>query len=179
MRTEECISLIRGGVRPQDNIWADLGSGDGAFTAALAVILGPGGTIWSVDTDAGALRTQEADIGRDYPGVRLRTLTGDFTTDLSLPPLDGALIANALHFQADACVVLAHVSRWLRPGGRIVLVEYDVTEANPWVPHPVPYARLPEVAQSAGLPKPRLLATRPSRYQGRMYAAVLAPPDSG
>ena len=39
----------------------------------------------------------------------------------------------------------------LRPGGRVVLVEYDRRAHSRWVPYPIPIARLPEPAASAGL----------------------------
>ncbi len=181
MRTEECIALIREGVEGHAGSWADLGSGAGAFTAALAEILGPGTHLVSVDRDRRGLQAQERELSGRYPGVRLTTLAGDFTADMAVPPLDGILMANSLHFQRDTCAVLAHAARWLKPGGRMIIVEYDVQRAGPWIPHPVPFGVLVEAAACAGLSAPRLLARRPSRYHGAgaggvggMYAALLA-----
>ena len=175
MRTDECVALIREGVAGRPGTWADLGSGDGAFTAALAEILGSGTHLVSVDTNRRALQAQARELTPRYPDVRLTTLAGDFTGSLAVPPLDGILMANSLHFQQDTCAVLAHVARWLKPGGRIVIVEYDVQRAGPWVPTPVPPGGLGKAAACAGLPAPRLLARRASRYHGAggMYSAVL------
>jgi SAM-dependent methyltransferase len=185
MRSEECIALIQDGVRRGGvptgegaresvaRVWADLGSGSGAFTAALAALLGAGATIWSVDVDAGALRAQERELPRRHPDVRLRTIAADFTAELELPPLDGMVLANSLHFQRDPCAVLARLAGRLRAGGRIIIVEYDIQKPNPWVPYPVPLSGLPAVAACAGLSEPRLLARRSSRYHGSMYAALL------
>ena len=50
------VALIRAGVGEQGGRWADIGAGEGAFTLALADLLGPGGQIIAVDRDAGALR---------------------------------------------------------------------------------------------------------------------------
>ncbi len=177
MRTEECVALIVNGVEAGAGarVWADLGSGGGAFTAALAKILGPGATIYSVDLDPDALRAQEREVAQRFAGVELRTIAGDFAADLRLPPLDGILLANSLHFQKDACGVLRHAAAWLKPRGRLIVVEYDIERVNPWVPHPVPFSGLPAVANCARLSEPRLLARRPSRYHGSMYAAVLYP----
>jgi SAM-dependent methyltransferase len=197
MRAEECIALIKDGVRrdgvqasedadegdgegrgaaageSRAPVWADLGSGGGAFTAALAALLGPGAVIWSVDVDARALRAQEREMARLYPAVKLKTLAADFTGRMDLPRLDGVVLANSLHYQPDPCAVLARLAGRLQAGGRVIIVEYDIQKPNPWVPHPVPFSGLPAVADCAGLSKPRLLARRPSRYHGSMYAAVL------
>jgi hypothetical protein len=53
-----------------------------------------------------------------------------------------------------------------------VIVEYDRRTANRWVPYPIPVDRLTELASSAALTDPRVVATRPSEYQGALYAAV-------
>ncbi len=172
MRTDECVSLIADGVRPGGGVWADLGSGGGAFTAALAGILGPGSTIWTVDTDRRLLDAQVRALSARYRGVNLRPLAADFTAELRLPPLDGVVMANSLHFQLDACAVLRRVSRLIRAGGTVVVVEYDIDRPNPWVPYPLPLSRLQQAAECAGLSAPRFLGARPSRYHRRMYAAA-------
>ena len=87
--------------------------------------------------------------------------------------LDGILFANALHFSKHAGDVLADSARRLREGGRIVVVEYDGRSASPWVPHPLGFDRLREVADAAGLTAPRKLGERPSEYRGSIYAALL------
>ena len=46
---------------------------------------------------------------------------------------------------------LARLVAWLRPGGRVVLVEYDHRRANPWVPYPIGIAKLPALAKAAQL----------------------------
>jgi len=178
MRLDDRVGLIRPGVDRRDGTWADFGAGSGAFTFALAALLGPGAVIHALDRDAGALRAleQEAAGQRGEPGAgaapRIVCIPADFTQDVFLPPLDGALVANALHFHADACGILRRIARRLKPTGVIILVEYDITRPNPWVPHPLPWARFPETAACAGLSDARLLGTRPSAYHRSMYAAA-------
>ena len=46
------------GIPGQGGTWADFGSGTGAFTLALADLIGPQGSIYSVDKDRGSLREQ-------------------------------------------------------------------------------------------------------------------------
>ena len=126
-----------------------------------------------MDIDARALEAQERELARRYPSVKLRTLSADFTGDLELPQLDGMVLANSLHFQADPCAVLARLAKMLAPAGRVIIVEYDIQKANAWVPHPIPFSSLPALADCAGLSPPALLERRPSRYHGSMYSVVL------
>ena len=164
------VALIGPGAGGAAGAWADLGAGSGAFTLALAGLLGDSSRIYAVDRDAGSLRALAADAaGLSCP---VETVHADFTGELRLPPLRGILLANSLHFQRDAAAVLSHASRWLAPGGRLIIVEYDIAAANPWVPYPLPWTRLPAAAARAGFTAGRLLGTRPSRYHQRMYAAA-------
>ncbi len=136
MDHDDHVRLIRGGVEGAGSTWADLGSGTGAFTLALADLLGPSGVIHSVDRDAAALRTQAEAVHRRFPATTLEQHVGDFTRPLDLPPLDGLVMANSLHFVRDKAPVLELVRGLLRPGGHLVLVEYDADRGNPWVPFP-------------------------------------------
>ena len=160
------------GYRGGGGRWADLGSGGGAFTAALCELLGARGRIVSMDKDARALRAQERELRARFPAAHLEFVAADFTGTLALSGLDGVVMANSLHFQRDPCAVLTGVRRCLAPGGRIVVVEYDIDSPNPWVPFPLPFERLGGAAECAGLAAPVLLGTRPSRYHRRVYAAV-------
>lgn len=180
MTHDDHVALLRPGLNGKEGrggAWADLGAGSGAFTFALAALLGPSAVIHAVDRDARALRSLAAAIGAGFP--RVSTLHADFAQDVSLPPLDGILMANSLHFHADACALLLHAVGWLKPGGRPILVEYDIETPSIWVPYPLSWARFPPAAACAGLTGPRLLGTRPSRYHRRVYSATAdAPGDA-
>ena len=165
------VELVRRAVSAPGEVWIDFGSGDGAFTLALAELTGPTATLYSVDRDARALDRQRMEMARLYPGVRLFALAADFTRPLDLPRADGALAANALHYVKHVEETVRLLAAYLRPGGSLVVVEYEHARANPWVPYPLPFARLREVARAAGLPEPELVGRSPSRYHGGMYAA--------
>lgn len=109
-----------------------------------------------------------------FPDTRLETVAADFTRPLEVAGLDGVVMANSLHFirDADQAAVLSLVREMLRPGGRLVMVEYGADRGNLWVPHPFSYPRWEEMARTAGLVGTRLLATVPSRFLGSIYAAV-------
>jgi ubiquinone/menaquinone biosynthesis C-methylase UbiE len=165
----DLVGLIEGGVTEKGGHWADLGAGQGAFTLALADLLGPGGHIVAVDRDAGALRN----LARDrIPGLEVETRVADFTRPLELSRLDGVVMANSLHFVRDKEPVLEAVRGMLRPGGRLIVVEYGTDRGNPWVPHPFTFERWERMAAQAGFEKTRLLRTIPSRHLGSMYSAV-------
>jgi SAM-dependent methyltransferase len=155
-------------------LWADIGAGTGAFTLALADLLGPGADIVAVDRDAGALQTNAAEVARRFPATRLRTVVADLTRPVALPPLDGLVAANSLHFVArDRQVdVVRTLAALLRPAGRFVVVEYDADRGNPWVPHPLSFPSFRAVAARAGYTEPELLATVPSHFLREIYAAL-------
>ena len=143
--------------------WADLGAGDGAFTLALADLLGPDAQIVAVDRDARRLESIRG---------RFEVRVADFTRPLDLRELDGVLMANSLHFVRDKTPVLRAVHAMLRAGGRLVVVEYGTDRGNAWVPHPFTYPQWETMAARAGFSNTRLLKTVPSRWLGSMYSAV-------
>jgi SAM-dependent methyltransferase len=169
---EDHVALIREGVLGGGTTWADLGSGEGAFTLALADLLGPAGSIHSIDRDERALQTQGRALRRAFPGVRVTPLVADFARPLELPPLDGIVMANSLHFQRDRLAVVRLVRGYLRPGGRLVLVEYDTDHGNPWVPYPLSFGSWERLAAEAGFRETRRLASVPSRFLGSIYSAL-------
>ncbi len=176
MTEEDHIALLSGGVRAGGGFWADLGSGAGAFTVALARLLGGQGRIVSVDRDARALAEAERTLRALFPRLDVQAVARDFTALTGISGLDGILMANSLHFQRDAEDLLRRLRAWLVPGGSLLVVEYEVARANPWVPYPVPFRRLAGLAQAAGYEPARFLSTRPSRYHGSAYSAVMEKP---
>ena len=166
MEQRQLVELIRpalAGAEPE-GAWADLGAGDGNFTVALRTLL-PSASLTAVDQDARAL---DRLAGR-LPEVQV--LRGDFRRPLPLRDLDGLLMANALHFVRDQAPVLDLLATYLRPGGRLVVVEYGADRGNPWVPHPFSFATWEGMAASAGFVDVRLAGSLPSRFLGSMYCA--------
>lgn len=165
------VALLRAGVERPGGVWADLGAGGGAFTLALAELVGPDGLIYAVDRDGRALREASQAVAHRYPDVELRPLTADFRQPLDLPPLDGVVMANALHFVRDQQPVAETIRALLKPGGVLLLVEYNVDRGNRWVPYPISFTSWQRLASAAGFEGTSLLATRPSRFLGEIYAA--------
>jgi ubiquinone/menaquinone biosynthesis C-methylase UbiE len=177
MEHADHVRLLRDGVLGASaatggTVWADLGAGTGAFTLALADLLGPGAEITAVDKDRGALAQQEAAMRARFPETRAHYLMADFTQPLALPPLDGLVMANSLHFVKKKEPVLQRVRGYLKPGGRLLLVEYNADRGNPWVPHPLSYETWAALAARCGFRQTRLLATVPSRFLREIYSAL-------
>lgn len=172
MNHSDHVWLLQRGVPAGGGVWADLGAGRGAFTLALAELLGDGGTIYAVDRERGALASLARSLRDRYPAVDLHPVTGDFTQPLALPSLDGIVMANALHFVEAKAPVLALLRGYLQPGGRFIVVEYNTDRGNRWVPHPFSFASWQRLAREAGFAHTELLATRPSSFLGEFYAAA-------
>jgi SAM-dependent methyltransferase len=171
------VALLRGGITAQANaVWAELGAGDGAFTLALAELLGPGATIHTIDRDRRAVERGAAEAARRYPGVAVRPRVADFTGPLDLPPLDGLLMANSLHYVRDREKepLLRRLRAALKPGGVFLLVEYNVDRGNMWVPHPLSFDTWRELATRAGFGRVTLLGRAPSRFLEEFFAAAAA-----
>lgn len=162
------LRLLRDGVT-KGGRWADLGAGTGAFTLALAELLGRGGEVIAVDRDRGALRELEAALRPG--GAEVRTLRADFTKPIEVPSLDGVVMANSLHFVRDKAPVLALVQRMIKPRGRLLLVEYDADKGNHWVPHPMSFETWRALADASGFSGTRKLTSVPSRFLGRIFSA--------
>jgi trans-aconitate methyltransferase len=149
--------------------WLDLGSGDGTFTLALADLLAPRSVIHAIDVDRAAL----ARIGA-HNRVRIETHVADFTHVDRWPvtSVDGILMANALHYVERQRDFLRACASHLTPGGVLLVVEYDTTRANQWVPYPVSRDRLEALVADFAIVS--VLGSRTSIYQrAQLYAAVV------
>jgi ubiquinone/menaquinone biosynthesis C-methylase UbiE len=175
MNTRDAVALIAGAVPHPGGTWADFGAGHGTFTRALAEVLGPDSRIYALDRDRKAVAALQRLAG-GVPPVPIIPVLADFTRPVDLPALpdglDGMLFANALHYVPDPQIVLRRLAALLRPGGRVVLIEYDRRAANRWVPYPIPVTRLPALAAYADLTTPVITARRRSAFGGDLYVAT-------
>jgi ubiquinone/menaquinone biosynthesis C-methylase UbiE len=177
MQHADHVNLIRKGVEAPGvahpgGVWADFGSGSGAFTLALAELVGPSGVIYSIDRQRGSLDRQTAAMRSSFPAVRVHYLAADFTQTLDLPALDGALMANSLHFIRDKEPLVRKIKAYLHPGGKLLVVEYNVSRGNFAVPHPLTYPEWETLARRCGFENVQLLATRPSSFLKEFYSAA-------
>ena len=151
----------------------------GAFTLALADLIGSSGEIYSVDKNRHSLSDQQHAMQARFPERKADSthyVVADFTKPIHLPPLDGLVMANALHFAPEKDGVLELVRGYLKPGGRFILVEYNIARGNPWVPYPIPYTQWEQLASNNGFAQTRILATRSSRSFSEIYSALTIKP---
>jgi ubiquinone/menaquinone biosynthesis C-methylase UbiE len=158
--------------------WADLGAGSGAFTLALREVLGPATTIHAVDKDKSALeQLKQAYQAHFGSNDNLQIQVGDFSHTTDLPPLDGIIAANSLHYFKDRVKVLEHIRSFLKPNGKLIVIEYNVDSGNLWVPYPFSFKKFGQLATQAGFAEPSLLATHPSRFLREFYSALTLKAD--
>jgi len=159
-------SLSAGG----PTVWADLGCGDGTFTVALASLLPAGSTVHAIDEDARAL----ARVPARHGDVAIVGHAADFTIfPRAFNGLDGVLMANSLHYVREQTAFLRRVDGALRQR-RILLVEYDITRGNAWVPYPISQASAIELFRSVGYSAAMPLGRKRSAYRrGEIYGLLL------
>lgn len=173
MNHHDHTNLLRLANLSQGGIYADFGAGDGAFTLALRELVGLEATIYAVDRDGAALRRlKKSHHARFNTDGNLMLLPNDFSHPLDLPPLDGIVMANSLHYFREKEGILRHVRGFLKPGGALLLVEYNVDEGNLWVPYPLSFETFRILAPLAGFTEPRLLAKAPSSFLKEFYSAL-------
>ena len=173
MNHTDHVNLIRPADRLPGGTWADLGAGTGAFTLALRELLGAQAQIYAVDRERASLHELERTYGRRFGNTDgLHLLAADLREQLELPLLDGVLMANSLHFFKDKAALLRQVREYLKPGGQLLLVEYNVDKGNPWVPYPLSFETFKDAGAKAGFREPRLLARHPSSFLREFYSAT-------
>ncbi len=175
MNHKDHVDLLRRGVATQAGVWADLGCGSGAFTLALAELLGPEATIYAVDHSLPALTDLQERARRRFPQHTIRPVAADFTRHLHLPPLDGIVMANSLHFHEQKEPIVRAARAMLREHGRLTLVEYNVDRGNSWVPFPISYPRWERLAARCGFVGTEKIAVKPSSFLREIYSAVSYP----
>jgi SAM-dependent methyltransferase len=174
------VALLRPAVTAVGGTWADIGAGSGAFTLSLADLLGPGARIVAVDRDAAALRANVEAMRARFPATGLTTLVANLQGPLDLPPLDGLVAANSLHYvpRDRQVATIRSLAGHLRPGAPFVVVEYDADRGNPWVPHPFSSGAWADLAAAAGLEGTTVIGRVPSRFLGAIYSALSRRPSA-
>jgi ubiquinone/menaquinone biosynthesis C-methylase UbiE len=173
MDHKDHVNLLRPANLPQGGIWADFGAGSGAFTLALSELVGLKAEIYAIDKDRSGFDQLEQSHRTHFgTSQNIHPVRADFMGALSLPPLDGIVMANSLHFFKDKEKVLRHVRSFMKLGGALLLVEYNVDSGNLWVPHPLSFETYKDLAPRARFTEPRLLANVPSRFLREFYSAV-------
>lgn len=167
-RIKKARLLLESAVKDMTGCWADIGCGDGVFTYLLLDLLQPGSEVYAVDQSQSALQR----LQRNLDSGKLHPIRADFTRTLSLPPLQGMVLANALHFVHHKDPVLRQLVDLLEPGGRVVVIEYNTNQSNSAVPYPLEETGFLSLARETGLLKPQIVTKVPSSFLGEMYTGL-------
>jgi arsenite methyltransferase len=105
---------------------ADLGSGSGLFTRPMAQQVGAPGMVYAIDIDAALLKHVDQ-TARDQGLANVRTVLAA-EDDPKLPePVDLIAIIDTLHHISNRAIYLNNLKRYLRPGGRIAIIDFSET----------------------------------------------------
>jgi ubiquinone/menaquinone biosynthesis C-methylase UbiE len=120
LKIYETLAVLK--VKP-GQIVADIGAGTGVFTIPLAQATKPGGTVYAVDIDQ-ALLDVISEKATEQGMMNVKVVLGEFG-DPDLPvDIDLALINDVLHHIQDRAGYLKTLAAYLKPGGRIAVIEF-------------------------------------------------------
>lgn len=126
---KKAIALL--GLKPGDVV-ADVGAGSGYFTLKMAGIVGPTGRVYATDIQQEMLDIIRAKMG-SAPLTNVTLVLGtDEDPKLPAGTIDMALMVDVYHELHEPQAVLKNLRTALKPGGRLVLIEYR--EEDPAVP---------------------------------------------
>ena len=109
-------------------IVADLGAGPGVFAWPFARAVAPA-TVYAVDVQPGFI-THLEQRAREQQLTNVRPVLGKFDDPLLPEKVDLAFFHDVVHHIADRAGYLKKVAGYLKPGGRIAVIELDPTRPD-------------------------------------------------
>ncbi|MBN8790138.1 MAG: class I SAM-dependent methyltransferase [Terrimonas sp.] len=167
MEIAQAIALIKNGIDSTiAQTWADFGCGAGTFTYALAECLPAGSIIYAIDA-------VQQNLAAYRNNIKINFEKANFEKDvLQLPLLDGILMANALHYVKEQNIFLEKAAQYFSGNKKLLIVEYDTSASNQWVPFPINFSSLKTLLMETGYRKVEKLGQFNSAFGGKMYAVV-------
>lgn len=109
---------------------ADIGAGTGLYSLMFAAAAGADGVIYAVDIEPRFLKL----INQRAADLDLKNVVSVLgrETDITLPEnsIDVAFIADTYHYFTDRAAIMATVREALADGGRLVIVDFNLTAGN-------------------------------------------------
>jgi ubiquinone/menaquinone biosynthesis C-methylase UbiE len=120
------LDIIRAvGLRPGQAA-ADIGAGTGLFTQLFAEQVGSKGTVYAVDIAPAFVKYIAEQANRHgHQGVVKTVLNTPDSAKLPADSIDVAFICDTYHHFERPAKMLASIHSALRPGGRLVVIDFD------------------------------------------------------
>jgi ubiquinone/menaquinone biosynthesis C-methylase UbiE len=115
---------------PRGAVVADLGAGSGYFTVRLAKAVGNTGKVYAVDIQQGMLDLLQKTVTREKLSNVIPVLSAVDDPRLPADALDLVLMVDVYHEFAQPQVMLQRLKTALKPGGRLVLLEYRAEDPD-------------------------------------------------
>jgi ubiquinone/menaquinone biosynthesis C-methylase UbiE len=168
-------------VRPGTHV-ADLGAGDGSFAVALARRAGSSGQVYATELDDERL----ADIRRAVTAAGLSNIAviegAVSTTNLPDACCDALFSRAVYHHLTDPAAINADIHRALRPGGRLLIIDFEPGGIMNWISRPetadrhgghgTPKETVVREVTAAGFQ----LMRGPASWRGRTYGVLFQRP---
>jgi ubiquinone/menaquinone biosynthesis C-methylase UbiE len=109
---------------------ADVGAGSGYFAVRLAKLVGPEGRVYASDIQPGMLELLKANVAKARVANVVPILGA--LTDPKLPAntMDLVIMGDVYHEFSQPQTMLARIRESLKPGGRLVLLEYRAEDPD-------------------------------------------------
>lgn len=151
---------------PEGGVACDAGAGPGYFSLRMARAVGPRGRVYAIDVEPrmiALLRERARDAGVDNVHPLLST---DGAPALPPEPCDAILVVNTFHHFHDGAADLRRLASRLKPGGRLVNVDFQPGElpVGPPPDHKVSREDFLAAAHEAGLELAEEHAFLPYQY---------------
>jgi precorrin-6B methylase 2/mono/diheme cytochrome c family protein len=151
---------------PRGATVADVGSGTGYYTWRLAERVGPSGKVYAVDVQQSMLDLTRAAVAEHKLSNVEYVLATDSSPRLPERSVDLVFIAYAYHEFGDPDAMMAGIRRALKPGGRVVILEYakesNIAPASPL--HKMSFAEIRREIQPMGFVIDQLLDFLPMQH---------------
>lgn len=107
----------------------DYGCGPGAFSLAVARLVGPAGRVYAVDIHPLAARFVERAAGKE--GLEnIQTIVGSSLEELAPQSIDVILLYDVLHLIPQPTAALEEMHRVLKPSGTLSVSDHHLKEGK-------------------------------------------------